>query len=343
MSSGANIGDGGPNGIGDAPVDMGAWEKFQLGWLGCDDLRGRPLYDGSQAGAEVPAQLGPQRRGATQEGAGASSSCCRDKRHRRRRRPAGDRRLRGSGSTMGDDLNNFDDAGVTHAGGAQLTAKVLVRHRGRLRLRVPRGLDERRLDLARRCSTNLSDPAGDQSGFNASGTGITGTTAALRRLTAHAAGRARTRIRFRYQTDARSPAQGFVDRRHRRRRHARRRRRDRAKGWTFAGFVRTTGVDEHATSTRTSPRTDGYTRLRHVAAHGVQLRLPRRRPDWVETLPVPGRPAGQLLGHVVRGQQRRRSPGRRPDPPGGRAPVVLPLVRRPPAAAAVLRSTRRSG
>jgi len=33
MSSGANIGDGGPNGIGDAPTNMGAWEKLQLGWL----------------------------------------------------------------------------------------------------------------------------------------------------------------------------------------------------------------------------------------------------------------------------------------------------------------------
>ena len=33
MSSGANIGDGGPDGIGDAPTDMGVWELFQLGWL----------------------------------------------------------------------------------------------------------------------------------------------------------------------------------------------------------------------------------------------------------------------------------------------------------------------
>ncbi len=33
MSSGANIGDGTGNGIGDAPVNMGAWEKLQLGWL----------------------------------------------------------------------------------------------------------------------------------------------------------------------------------------------------------------------------------------------------------------------------------------------------------------------
>ena len=33
MSSGSNIGDGGLEGIGDAPTDFGAFELFQLGWL----------------------------------------------------------------------------------------------------------------------------------------------------------------------------------------------------------------------------------------------------------------------------------------------------------------------
>jgi immune inhibitor A len=33
MSSGANIGNGGPDGIGDQPTNMGAWEKLMLGWL----------------------------------------------------------------------------------------------------------------------------------------------------------------------------------------------------------------------------------------------------------------------------------------------------------------------
>lgn len=39
MSSGANIGDGGPDGIGDAPTNMGAWEKLQLGWLNYEVAR----------------------------------------------------------------------------------------------------------------------------------------------------------------------------------------------------------------------------------------------------------------------------------------------------------------
>jgi immune inhibitor A len=50
MSSGANIGGPGNKGIGDAPTDMGAWEKFQLGWLD---------YDVAFAGAESRHTLGP--------------------------------------------------------------------------------------------------------------------------------------------------------------------------------------------------------------------------------------------------------------------------------------------
>ena len=39
MSSGANIGDGNPAGIGDAPTNMSAWDKFQLGWLTYDEAK----------------------------------------------------------------------------------------------------------------------------------------------------------------------------------------------------------------------------------------------------------------------------------------------------------------
>jgi immune inhibitor A len=50
MSSGANIGDGGPDGIGDQPTDLGAWEKFQLGWLN---------YEVAFAGRKSEHKLGP--------------------------------------------------------------------------------------------------------------------------------------------------------------------------------------------------------------------------------------------------------------------------------------------
>ncbi len=45
MSSGANIGDGGPDGIGDAPTDMGAYEKLILGWLNKTEDGKGPFYE----------------------------------------------------------------------------------------------------------------------------------------------------------------------------------------------------------------------------------------------------------------------------------------------------------
>ena len=58
MSSGANIGDGGRNGIGDDPTDLTAWELFQLGWLdgqgGYDEF-----YDVAYAGEKSRHVLGP--------------------------------------------------------------------------------------------------------------------------------------------------------------------------------------------------------------------------------------------------------------------------------------------
>jgi immune inhibitor A len=58
MSSGANIGDGGRDGIGDAPTDMGAWERFQLGWLQPQGSNG-PSYQVVQPGEKANIKLGP--------------------------------------------------------------------------------------------------------------------------------------------------------------------------------------------------------------------------------------------------------------------------------------------
>ncbi len=58
MSSGANIGSGGSNGIGDAPTDLGAWELFQLGWLDAQGSNG-PFYDVAFAGEKSKHVLGP--------------------------------------------------------------------------------------------------------------------------------------------------------------------------------------------------------------------------------------------------------------------------------------------
>ena len=59
MSSGANIGDGGPDGIGDAPTDLGAWERIQLGWLEPQGGKG-PFYKTVRVRREAAAvELGP--------------------------------------------------------------------------------------------------------------------------------------------------------------------------------------------------------------------------------------------------------------------------------------------
>lgn len=57
MSSGANIGDGGNDGIGDDPTDLGAWEKFQLGWLSPQGDKG-PFYDVAFAGETSKHKVG---------------------------------------------------------------------------------------------------------------------------------------------------------------------------------------------------------------------------------------------------------------------------------------------
>ena len=58
MSSGANIGDGGPEGIGDDPTDLSAWELLNLGWLGAQEGKG-PFYQVVQYGEKANIKLGP--------------------------------------------------------------------------------------------------------------------------------------------------------------------------------------------------------------------------------------------------------------------------------------------
>ena len=65
MSSGANIGDGGPDGIGDAPTDLDAWSKLYLGWLDAQGDKG-PFYEIVDAGAGRHGPSLRQRRGPVQ-------------------------------------------------------------------------------------------------------------------------------------------------------------------------------------------------------------------------------------------------------------------------------------
>ena len=73
MTSGANIGDGGPDGIGDAPTDLGAWELFQLGWLEPQGDRARSTTSPGRGAVVAHARL---ERAGDDNGRRRSSRCC---------------------------------------------------------------------------------------------------------------------------------------------------------------------------------------------------------------------------------------------------------------------------
>jgi immune inhibitor A len=278
MSSGANIGDGGPNGIGDAPVDLGAWEKFQLGWLGCASCQGGLFYGVAQAGAKSQHTLGPN--DAATKKSQAVFVVLPDKVSELVVFPpaAG---AYAFWSTMGDNMStSMTRLGVS---GTQLTAQV--------RYEIETDWDYAFLEASTNggatwlpVSTNLSDTSGDQSGFNSSQTGITGFTAGYVTLSATLPAGTNA-IRFRYQTDPAVTEKGFmID--------------DiavggvtignaesAAEGWSFAGFVRSTGVEEqsHFNAYVAEARLyDGYDASLRTAYNFGFL---DSRPDWVETHP----------------------------------------------------------
>jgi immune inhibitor A len=229
MSSGANIGDGGPNGIGDAPTDLTAWELFQLGWL---------TYDVATAGRKSVHKLGDN--DATTKQAQGLFVVLPDK-----------KRIDNIGapktgshmfySSMGDDINTTMSKAV--AGGGPLTAQV--------NYEIEAHFDYAFVEASSNgttwtpLATNLSSLASaDQSGINASGTGIDGSSNGnyVGLTTTVPAGT--TALRFRYTTDGGLAEKGFIvddivlngvaigtaetD----------------TEGWTFDGFRRTTGTEE---------------------------------------------------------------------------------------------------
>jgi immune inhibitor A len=121
MSSGANIGDGGRDGIGDDPTDLGAWEKFQLGWLGCGTCPGGTFYKVVRHGETAQFRLGPAN-GATSDPQ-ALFVLLPDK------RVESSIGLPFAGSNFyysgaGDNLDSVMYKAVTLSAGASLTAKV---------------------------------------------------------------------------------------------------------------------------------------------------------------------------------------------------------------------------
>ena len=274
MSSGANIGDGGPDGIGDAPTDMGAWEKFQLGWLD-------GFYDVAFAGQKSDHRLGPHGGGANKQ-AQALFVVLPDKEV-----PLDlGAPCAGCGSTYfysgsGDDLNNtMVKTGVS---GSSLTAQV--------RYDIETDWDYAFLEASTdggaswaSVPTNLSDTSGDQSGFNQSGTGMTGSTGgAWTALTATLPGGTNA-IRFRYQTDGAVAEPGFqvdqiavggtlvgtaeTD-----------------EGWVFDGFRTTTGSDTQRFFNTYVAENRQYVKNDRSLRTAYNFGFLDQRPDWVESFP----------------------------------------------------------
>ncbi len=272
MSSGTNTGTGrAADGIGSRPVHMGNWEKFQLGWLKFDvafaDTRSSHRIGPSEYNTRdaqgvfvvLPDRVVPLELGAPCAGCGTQYFY--------------------SGS--GDNLNNTMTRAV--ASGGALTAQV--------RYDTEEDWDYAFLDASTNGGTtwtpivtNQSDSAAvDQSGINASGTGMSGTTAgAWTPLTATLPAGTNA-IRFRYTTDGALTLPGFqVD--------------DIAiagtvvgtaetgeTGWTFAGFRVTTGSETQSFFNAYVLENRQYLGFdRSLKSGPYNFGFLNKRPQWVE-------------------------------------------------------------
>jgi immune inhibitor A len=274
MSSGANIGDGSPDGIGDAPTDLGAWERFQLGWLQPQGSNG-PFYTLVQPGAKANIKLGPNT--PATKSPQAAFALLPDKKV--------DKDL-GPGAAPGDYFWAFGAANSTatmtaSVSGTSLTAKVrydLEKDYDYAFLRAEVG------GVWKDVATNLST-ATDPNGGNPSHTGITGTSAgyatgAWVSLTATLPA-GTTAVRFAYTNDPAVFGDGFgvdsvsvdgtpvAD-----------------SAWTLVGFQKAVnGVVVQSffnAYVMENRQYDGYDRSLRTAYNFGFLNT---RPDWVETYP----------------------------------------------------------
>ena len=319
MSSGANIGDGSPDGIGDAPTDMGVWEKFQLGWLAPQGDKG-PFYEVARAGQKSDPQARPEHPGH-QVSRRRSSRCCPTSRSRTTSAPRS-RASTCTGARQGDELETtMTKTGVT---AGTLTAKVNYQIEEDWDYAFLEASPERHhVDADQHQQVPDHRPQRPEPGLRhhrqlppAPGSTSTGTLPA-----------GTTQVRFRYWTDVAATEPGIkidnialngtsigtaeAD-----------------EGWTFDGFVRTTGTEIQKFFNAYVAGEPPVRRLRQVAEDGVQLRLPQHPSRLGGEPALPGRPAHLLLEREVHRQQRRRPPRRRPDPPGGCPPGLQPLAGR---------------
>ncbi len=272
MSSGANIGDGGPDGIGDDPTDLGAYELFQLGWLQPQGKQG-PFYDVANAGERSSHTLGSNVP-ATKK-AQALFTVLPDKQVPLNLGApfAGSKMY---WSTQGDEIETT----MTHAAtpGA-LTAKV--------NYQIEKDWDYAYLEANvggtwTRIATNRSTNTNPNS--QNEGNGITGSTQGAWVDLTGTLPAGTTQVRFRYWTDVAATESGLrVD--NISLNGALIGTAEAEEGWTFDGFVTTTGAELQPffnAYIAENRQYDGYdTSLKTAYNFGFV----NTRPDWVETYP----------------------------------------------------------
>ena len=279
MSSGANIGDGGKEGIGDAPTDMGAWEKFQLGWLGCAECPGGTFYDVAFAGQDSEHKLGiaehatknsqalfvilPEKEKVTQLIPPASGAWA-------------------YWSSSGDEMETTMTKAFALPSGGSLAADLWFDTEEHFDF----GFVEANVGgVWTPVATNQSEPADeDQSGFNGSGTGWSGSSGGVYVPLTATLPAGTTQVRFRYETDPAVTGRGFVV--------------DNIAiagfpvdgaesdtGWAFDGFSRTqatvTTVHFNAYVAENRQYTSYDTSLKTAYNFGFL----NTKPDWVESFP----------------------------------------------------------
>ena len=278
MSSGANIGDGGKDGIGDHPTDLGAWEKFQLGWLGCDTCQGGKFYDVANAGQDSEHKLGIAEHAT--KNAQALIVILPEK---------------AKTVDVGDPVTG---ANFFWSGAANDLNSTMTRSTGPGTLTLDASWEtEEHFDFwfveassngtaFTPLLTNFSQPAAeDQSGINGSGTGMDGDSGGYVKVTAILPA-GTTHVRLRYTTDpgvvgpgvsidnvaVNGTAIGTAEVAN--------------EGWTFAGgFQRTTGLVTTMHFNAYVAENRQYTSYDTSLKTAYNFGFLNTRPDWVETFP----------------------------------------------------------
>ncbi len=277
MSSGANIGDGGPDGIGDNPTDLGVWELFQLGWLDQQGDGGPgPFYDVYFPGESASGTLS-RNVPATNEGSQAAFVLLPDNAVTEQiGEPFAGENMYWSGS--GDDLNNT--MAKTPVDGTAFSAQVDYD--------IEEGWDyaylEASSDGGGTWATVETSESTDENPFEQNqGNGITGNSGGWTELTATLPA-GTDAVRFRYWTDVAVAERGLLV--------------DNIaidgeligtaeaeEGWEFDGFTVTSGTEENDyfnAYVLENRQYDGYDKSLSSA---YNFSFPFNKPDFVETYP----------------------------------------------------------